>query len=134
MRTALRVATLLAMALRARRRAHADDVEYAGPKYDTEALAITVSSIQMSDDRLVFKLMFWNHTDKLMLIDRDKMTVKLPDGTTRARYKGMMVGFGFTPGTHQIAPKGNHAVWVEFVVAPPPHNASPPPPGPLAHG
>ena len=94
-----------------------DGATYAEPKYeDKNGLTITSSSISMSSDRLVFKLTFWNKSDKGFVVDRDKLMLKMPDGSMKSRYKGMMTGWGMAGSTHDIPAHGSHEVHIEFVV------------------
>lgn len=102
----------------------ASKIDYQEPKYeDKDGLTITPQKLVVDDDRLVLHMIFWNKTDKPMVVDRDKLMLKLPDGRMIERYKGMMVGWGMAGATHDIPAHGSHEVHIEFVVGSAPPSA-----------
>jgi hypothetical protein len=91
-------------------------VQFAGPpSYATTGLTVTVESIEYDDDKLELKLMFVNNTDKIMIVNRDLLGLKLPDGSVRTRDNGEFFGIP-TASTYAIPPHASHAVHVNYKI------------------
>src|SRR4051794_19642225 len=70
--------------------------------YEQTALSVRPQELRISRGKLELKFTFVNHSEKVMFVDRDQMSVRLADGSTRSRYKGTWAGMG--NGTHTIPP------------------------------
>lgn len=82
--------------------------------YEEGALAIGVQKIEVDDEKLVLKLTFINRTDKQMMVDRNQLQLRMPDGSLRSRYTGTFGGL--TNAVHTIMPAMSHNVFVDFIV------------------
>ncbi len=103
-------------------------IHYQAPAYDNQnGLTIHVQSIDVEDDQLKLRLTFQNNTNKVMMINRDLLTIKLPDGSVRTRDRGMYGLFGNVGSetTHMLPPNGGvHDVFLDFPMAKPADTAA----------
>lgn len=81
--------------------------------YNAPELEIQVQQIQLSGDKLEFKLVFVNRTQNVMSVDRNQIKLAA-GGQVLARYAGR---FGaMASGIHTIAPGLSHNVYVDYIV------------------
>jgi hypothetical protein len=96
-------------------------VHYQTPSYENQSgLSIKVQSVKYDDDQLQLRLFFENHTPQTMVVNRDTLTVRLPDGSVRTRERHEAWLFGAVVGdpTHLLPPNGGHEVFLDYRMKP----------------
>jgi hypothetical protein len=100
------------------------DTTLRGPAdgYDHQGVQIIAQKLQLafsvanSNQKLVTEFVFINNTKELLIVDRDQMTLRLGDGSTRRRYAGARPFGGGSSSAHTIAPGSRHPVHMDFLV------------------
>lgn len=98
--------------------------QVSGPgSYSHEGVIINPQTLALSGSKLRLRFVFINHTESEILVDRNQMSLRFPDGQVASRFTGTWGGM--TSGMHKIPPGGSHNVFMDFRLdGDPPSHAS----------
>jgi hypothetical protein len=95
------------------RMALAGEMVYSAEPYSHDGITVNAQQIFLKKGKIWFKLLVINGTDKLLMIDKNQIMCRLPDGRTLAREVSVFAGHG-TP--HEVAPGLSHPLYVEYKI------------------
>jgi hypothetical protein len=107
-------AALLGLALAAGVASAKADIWRAQP-YNHKGVVINTEEIKNDGKKIWFKLMVINNTGSVLMVDRNQLTAKLPDGSTQSRDRGTFAKWG-KQDAYVIPAGGSHPLQIEFKV------------------
>jgi hypothetical protein len=93
--------------------AFAQTVPYTGRPYEHDGVTVNTDRVLHRYGKLWVKLIVINGTDKLLLVDKNQIQAKLPDGRALSRALSLFATRGHP---HAIAPGLSHPLWVEYKI------------------